>query len=159
MYLMWVCGLLVLSVPVLLFSLFFFFFNDTATTEIYTLSLHDALPIWPCSSIHLSAWAAASNCSSLHSPCRSTKLCAALSSDEDTGPPHYKRDVSPFTSPIREGGLRSINEGLRPSPAGLPEGRSIPAPPAAGDRSAGRGARPAPRPRRRGRDRRDCTAA
>src|SRR3989442_8911162 len=31
-----------------LFSLFFFFFffNDTATTEIYTLSLHDALPIY-----------------------------------------------------------------------------------------------------------------
>src|SRR5215475_16227769 len=26
---------------------FFFFFNDTATTEIYTLSLHDALPNWP----------------------------------------------------------------------------------------------------------------
>src|SRR3712207_8497368 len=24
-----------------------FFFNDTATTDIYTLSLHDALPIWP----------------------------------------------------------------------------------------------------------------
>ena len=29
----------------LLLILFFFFFNDTATTEIYTLSLHDALPI------------------------------------------------------------------------------------------------------------------
>src|SRR3989442_4453516 len=29
----------------LLVILFFFFFNDTATTEIYTLSLHDALPI------------------------------------------------------------------------------------------------------------------
>src|SRR5256885_7229203 len=29
---------------ILLYS-FFFFFNDTATTEIYTLSLHDALPI------------------------------------------------------------------------------------------------------------------
>src|SRR2546430_13437731 len=28
--------------------MFFFFFNDTATTEIYTLSLHDALPISPC---------------------------------------------------------------------------------------------------------------
>src|SRR2546422_11656556 len=27
-------------------SYFFFFFNDTATTEIYTLSLHDALPIY-----------------------------------------------------------------------------------------------------------------
>src|SRR5207237_9422299 len=34
--------LLILSV----FLLFFFFFNATATTEIYTLSLHDALPIW-----------------------------------------------------------------------------------------------------------------
>src|SRR2546422_3333604 len=29
----------------LYFVFFFFFFNDTATTEIYTLSLHDALPI------------------------------------------------------------------------------------------------------------------
>src|SRR5438034_8139123 len=28
------------------FFSFFFFFNDTATTEIYTLSLHDALPIY-----------------------------------------------------------------------------------------------------------------
>src|SRR5687768_18464516 len=32
-----------MSLCALLF--FFFFFNDTATTEIYTLSLHDALPI------------------------------------------------------------------------------------------------------------------
>ena len=32
-----------LEVSLVLFS--FFFFNDTATTEIYTLSLHDALPI------------------------------------------------------------------------------------------------------------------
>src|SRR6266851_8927039 len=32
-----------------LFFFFFFFFNDTATTEIYTLSLHDALPTCcPC---------------------------------------------------------------------------------------------------------------
>src|SRR5687767_15389892 len=33
-------------VYVLLFSFSIFFFNDTATTEIYTLSLHDALPIY-----------------------------------------------------------------------------------------------------------------
>src|SRR5258708_11617222 len=33
-------------------SSFFFFFNDTATTEIYTLSLHDALPIWGSASRH-----------------------------------------------------------------------------------------------------------
>src|SRR5437868_12437563 len=32
------------------FFLLFFFLNDTATTEIYTLSLHDALPISGCSS-------------------------------------------------------------------------------------------------------------
>src|SRR5260221_3402483 len=32
-----------MMLPLLCF--FFFFFNDTATTEIYTLSLHDALPI------------------------------------------------------------------------------------------------------------------
>src|SRR3712207_9377899 len=44
----------------------FFFFNDTATTEIYTLSLHDALPIWECrgrpGSCRRSAPAAAPNC-------------------------------------------------------------------------------------------------
>src|SRR5258708_21909440 len=32
----------------------FFFFNDTATTEIYTLSLHDALPIYPVKPMELS---------------------------------------------------------------------------------------------------------
>src|SRR6266540_6867921 len=36
-------------------TFFFFFFNDTATTEIYTLSLHDALPI-SCVSRRLAAW-------------------------------------------------------------------------------------------------------
>src|SRR3712207_8539715 len=35
--------------------IFFFFFNDTATTEIYTLSLHDALPISEQRSISASA--------------------------------------------------------------------------------------------------------
>src|SRR3970282_2856986 len=34
------------------FMHFFFFFNDTATTEIYTLSLHDALPIYDPGSGH-----------------------------------------------------------------------------------------------------------
>src|SRR5690348_5296082 len=34
-----------------LLSIYMFFFNDTATTEIYTLSLHDALPIY-CISFH-----------------------------------------------------------------------------------------------------------
>src|SRR2546428_9493991 len=34
---------------------YFFFFNDTATTEIYTLSLHDALPISPDACVASSA--------------------------------------------------------------------------------------------------------
>src|SRR6266404_3277756 len=36
----------------LLISFFFFFFNDTATTEIYTLSLHDAAPIFDAIATH-----------------------------------------------------------------------------------------------------------
>src|SRR5437879_13729237 len=38
-----------------LFFIFFFFFNDTATTEIYTLSLHDALPI-SCGTMPCRGW-------------------------------------------------------------------------------------------------------
>src|SRR2546427_7751139 len=47
----------------------FFFFNDTATTEIYTLSLHDALPIYPtgrccpprCRSLDCPSWCSCSS--------------------------------------------------------------------------------------------------
>src|SRR2546430_13747608 len=37
--------MIVVSIECDILYFFFFFFNDTATTEIYTLSLHDALPI------------------------------------------------------------------------------------------------------------------
>src|SRR5436853_1259159 len=55
---------------------FFFFFNDTATTEIYTLSLHDALPIWSAAATRWSRRCL--NCS-LRPPCsrldrKSTRL-------------------------------------------------------------------------------------
>src|SRR5471030_3529061 len=49
MFIRIVCITFFMSITVFLFVclLFvFFFFNDTATTEIYTLSLHDALPIF-----------------------------------------------------------------------------------------------------------------
>src|SRR5258708_24392781 len=39
-----------------------FFFNDTATTEIYTLSLHDALPIFPGRTARRAAAAATAGC-------------------------------------------------------------------------------------------------
>src|SRR3712207_9375518 len=42
------CVCLTVLLLILDLHFFFFFFNDTATTEIYTLSLHDALPISPC---------------------------------------------------------------------------------------------------------------
>src|SRR5229473_2544014 len=45
----------------------FFFFNDTATTEIYTLSLHDALPIFP-----RAAWSASLSVGLLAAKCPSS---------------------------------------------------------------------------------------
>src|ERR1039457_7395394 len=57
----------------------FFFFNDTATTEIYTLSLHDALPIsndpafvafnWKVSWIAVGVMRSEEHTSELQSPC------------------------------------------------------------------------------------------
>src|SRR5260221_5948911 len=54
---------------------FFFFFNDTATTEIYTLSLHDALPISHsvCRAIHGLVWAKSAS-PSLDADRKSTRL-------------------------------------------------------------------------------------
>src|SRR2546429_9484969 len=45
----------------------FFFFNDTATTEIYTLSLHDALPIYPYVTVsEAPAWEALERLAKIH---------------------------------------------------------------------------------------------
>src|SRR2546430_5912856 len=52
----------------------FFFFNDTATTEIYTLSLHDALPISTASS---ATWASGRRQLAL-SPCSASQSAALL---------------------------------------------------------------------------------
>src|SRR6267142_6580819 len=59
---------------------YFFFFNDTATTEIYTLSLHDALPIRLYMPSFSAAWARKA------SRCRSAAACAGSSarSEEHT---------------------------------------------------------------------------
>src|SRR5271170_8437337 len=55
-----------------LFCCFFFFFNDTATTEIYTLSLHDALPI--CLLFRFPS----------RSSCHAGALCRSMRSEEHT---------------------------------------------------------------------------
>src|SRR6266487_5727764 len=52
----------------------FFFFNDTATTEIYTLSLHDALPICPSSPRSSATGRASSWCAAWTTDRKSTRL-------------------------------------------------------------------------------------
>src|SRR2546430_11375134 len=59
-----------------------FFFNDTATTEIYTLSLHDALPIYP-------------------DPARRVGLCQALSVEPGT-PSGAPEVAAPLQLPDRK---------------------------------------------------------
>src|SRR5260370_33578804 len=76
---------------------FFFFFNDTATTEIYTLSLHDALPICIFRSKTRDEWCAIME---------GTDICFApvLTMKEASQHPHAKArgayvDVSGFAQP------------------------------------------------------------
>src|SRR3712207_8726740 len=57
--------------------LYFFFFNDTATTEIYTLSLHDALPICRCwRNSGTSCWSSPT-IPWLSSPTRTNRACSS----------------------------------------------------------------------------------
>src|SRR5690349_25043434 len=77
-----------------LLSLFFFFFNDTATTEIYTLSLHDALPI--SSNITRSSSITASRRSRARGACTSNIACSAAirsRSEEHTSELQSRRDL------------------------------------------------------------------
>src|SRR5689334_24133633 len=57
-------------------SYFFFFFNDTATTEIYTLSLHDALPISSGSPSRPRSSSTSRTCSRRRASCPRTRRTA-----------------------------------------------------------------------------------
>src|SRR6266566_997706 len=59
--------------------LFFFFFNDTATTEIYTLSLHDALPIRKVASRSSQHSKMFGQPASSHTVCRPSRLTRLFS--------------------------------------------------------------------------------
>src|SRR5437762_10207194 len=72
------------SLPLLLF----FFFTDPATTEIYTLSLHDALPIWR------SARATAPSCGTPTARRSSSCACPA------TSPTRSEEHTSELQSPM-----------------------------------------------------------
>src|SRR5215204_7165279 len=74
------CLVLFSAGMLLLFDLFFFFFNDTATTEIYTLSLHDALPICRISPASFRCTASGFSRTSV---CRSEEHTSELQSHSD----------------------------------------------------------------------------
>src|SRR5260221_8506633 len=76
MYLFLLCGL----TSSLMF--FFFFFNDTATTEIYTLSLHDALPI-SCSTYSKNAMPQLTRMATISGLVRSEEHTSELQSHSD----------------------------------------------------------------------------
>src|SRR2546430_8639740 len=64
---------------------FFFFFNDTATTEIYTLSLHDALPITSAESAHTDRpYSTTTRCRLVAAVVASAAMRPAVRSEEHT---------------------------------------------------------------------------
>src|SRR2546428_12988538 len=67
---------------------FFFFFNDTATTEIYTLSLHDALPICTERMRRFSSRGFA-----IRAPCTPRSPCAGARSEEHTSELQSRSDL------------------------------------------------------------------
>src|SRR2546422_4640878 len=72
---------------------FFFFFNDTATTEIYTLSLHDALPIY----LSIGSWTVGSGVAP-RSARHGTPGCACGMSGPAIGRPRSEEHTSELQS-------------------------------------------------------------
>src|SRR2546429_3211357 len=80
----------------------FFFFNDTATTEIYTLSLHDALPISCRASI--SAWL---SMMPVLGECSAAAQCSAGSMARASAPSSQRRSWTPLRSEEHTSELQS----------------------------------------------------
>src|SRR5260370_23039873 len=107
----------------------FFFFNDTATTEIYTLSLHDALPIsaarsarpWasPCSPPPSTA-GRRQRPSAFRSDAPRCSTCAPSPSPRAHPPPPRKGPTRSFRSPTTEPSQLSLFDGDMMQPGQLP---------------------------------------
>src|SRR5207248_10977515 len=81
-----------------LYSFLIFFFNDTATTEIYTLSLHDALPIYEGS-----VSSAFRNASAASEYCRRAKWASPL-------PTCSRADAGNFCVPSRKASIAASKD-------------------------------------------------
>src|SRR3712207_7116032 len=78
-------------------SRFFFFFNDPATTEIYTLSLHDALPIFSSPIRH----AASTPSSAISGPSRRPRRSGRSPRDRCCGATRRRRRSEEHTSELQ----------------------------------------------------------
>src|SRR3712207_8456943 len=78
-----------------------FFFNDTATTEIYTLSLHDALPISSSSSSSGSANSAAAMATRMRQPPENSDIGRCRSSVEKPRPARISARSEEHTSELQ----------------------------------------------------------
>src|SRR5256886_7601832 len=90
---------------------FFFFFNDTATTEIYTLSLHDALPISYCptgSTAVMTTFSLPSTSTSCPGPCPFTSAEGECTRRYSNGNSKRLPSVK-LTSSMREARRRRIS--------------------------------------------------
>src|SRR2546428_14061079 len=111
---------------------FFFFFNDTATTEIYTLSLHDALPICPRRPC-VGAAAARGGLRPADQPAggghERARRGVLVPGGRALAPAHRPRSVAPAARPARGRG-RGRGRGPRWGPSGRPprRGNRWPAP-------------------------------
>src|SRR5690348_17789106 len=78
-----------------------FFFNDTATTDIYTLSLHDALPIWkssPSPAAALPTPRSRTGCSCLRAP--SPRTCTGPIPSSASRAARSEEHTSELQSPV-----------------------------------------------------------
>src|SRR3989475_8049021 len=94
----------------------FFFFNDTATTEIYTLSLHDALPI----SLRRcrygrTPWRASSSCPGPGPGCISRRPPRAVHERRDQAADDRSGHRYPSVAPVRIALARDRQEGMSDS--------------------------------------------
>src|ERR1022692_1976228 len=103
------------------FLFFFFFFNDTATTEIYTLSLHDALPI--CIAITSTRRMRRCLCPCAPTAARTTPTCAAsISMDGRSRPPRLSRCASFRGTFLFDRGARAVPRSAGGGPGMLKPG-------------------------------------